>query len=101
MSCVSGNIFHIILDMRENSKTFQKWEAFDLDSDNPQMIIIPPGLGSAFYVKSDQAVYHCKLAYEGDYADVEGQFSVRWDDPKFDIEWPTSKPILSERDWRL
>ena len=33
MSCVSGNIFHIILDMRENSKTFQKWEAFDLDSD--------------------------------------------------------------------
>ena len=61
-------------------------------------VLIPPQLGNAYYVKSDQAVYHYKLAYTGDYIDADQQFSFKWNDKQFGIEWPTNTPILSKRD---
>ena len=101
VSCVSGGIFQVVVDMRENSETFLHWEAFDLGADNREMILIPPGLGNAFYVKSAHATYHYKLAYDGDYADTDEQFTVSWNDPRINILWPTIDPILSDRDRRL
>ena len=101
VSCVSGSILQVVVDMRENSETFLQWESFELGGDNRHMILIPPGLGNAFYVKSDQATYHYKLAYDGDYVDADEQFTVAWNDPRINIKWPTSDPILSERDRRL
>ena len=65
------------------------------------MVLIPPGLGNAFFVKSEFATYHYKLAYQGDYVDSEDQFTVAWDDPRINIDWPSKDPILSERDGRL
>ena len=55
-------------------------------------------MGNAYYVKSDQAVYHYKLAYEGDYIDADKQFSFKWNDPNFNIKWPFKKPIVSTKD---
>ena len=101
VSCVSGDIMQVVVDMRESSETYLQWEAFDLGGKNRQMVLIPPGLGNAFYVKSDEATYHYKLAYEGDYADADEQFTVGWNDPRINIAWPTTDPILSERDRRL
>ena len=45
------------------------------------------------------AIYHYKIAYIGSYYDVEDQFTIKWDDPKFSIDWKfKNKPILSNRD---
>jgi len=101
VSCVSGYIFQVAVDMRKNSETFLEWEAFNLGGSNREMILLPPGVGNAFYVTSDNATYHYKLAYDGDYADVDDQFTVAWNDPRINIVWPTTDPILSERDRRL
>lgn len=98
VSCVSGTIFQVVVDMRADSETFLQWESFDLGGKNRGMILLPPGLGNAFYVESDQATYHYKLAYAGDYADADDQFTVEWNDPRLKITWPTIDPILSERD---
>jgi dTDP-4-dehydrorhamnose 3,5-epimerase len=49
-------------------------------------------------VNSEVAMYHYKLAYQGEYLDAKDQFSVRWDDSRFGIEWPTDTPVLSDRD---
>ena len=101
VSCVYGSIFQVVVDMRENSETFLNWESFNLGGNIRQMILIPPGLGNALYVKSDHATYHYKLAYDGDYADTDEQFTVSWNDPRINILWPTTDPILSDRDRRL
>ena len=101
VSCVYGSVYQVVVDMREKSETFLKWVAFDLCDDNNKMILIPPGLGNAFYVMSESATYHYKLAYDGDYADADEQFTVSWNDPRVNILWPTKDPILSERDRRL
>jgi dTDP-4-dehydrorhamnose 3,5-epimerase len=49
-------------------------------------------------VLSDNAVFFYKWAYEGEYPDVENQFSLNWKDSKININWPTETPILSQRD---
>jgi dTDP-4-dehydrorhamnose 3,5-epimerase len=55
-------------------------------------------MGNAYYVSSESAVYHYKLAYDGDYIDANDQFSLSWDDESIGIKWLTGKPILSNRD---
>ncbi len=55
-------------------------------------------MGNAYYVNSESAVYHYKLAYPGDYFDANNQFSIKWNNPDIGISWPVIKPILSNRD---
>jgi dTDP-4-dehydrorhamnose 3,5-epimerase len=101
VSCVSGEIMQVVVDMRETSPTFLAHECFSMGSNNHQMLLLPPGVGNAFFVKSAFAVYHYKLAYHGSYVDADEQFTVPWDDPRLNIAWPSLTPILSERDKRL
>ena len=101
VSCVAGEILQVVVDMRAHSSTYLQHQCFELGSDKHQMVLIPPGLGNAFFVTSDFATYHYKLAYQGEYADADEQFTVAWDDPRINIDWPSNDPILSERDGRL
>ena len=101
VSCVAGKILQVVIDMREYSDTYLQHQCFELGYSNHQMILIPPGLGNAFFVKSEFATYHYKLAYQGNYVDAEDQFTVAWNDPRININWPSNEPILSERDGRF
>tara|TARA_B100001750_G_scaffold246405_1_gene268616 strand:+ start:84 stop:608 length:525 start_codon:yes stop_codon:yes gene_type:complete len=98
VTCVSGEIQQVVVDLREASSTYLKWQSWIINSDNLKLILIPPHMGNAYYVSSQQAVYHYKLAYDGDYIDADEQFSVKWNDPNIGIEWLTNSPILSGRD---
>lgn len=101
VSCVYGKLFQVVVDMREDSKNYLKWTKFNMDANKPKSILIPPGFGNAYFVQSHRAVYHYKLAYKGQYFDVNDQFTVAWNDPRLQITWPEKNPILSERDERL
>lgn len=98
ISCVYGEIYQVVVDCRKDSSTYKQWEAFTINSNSPQMILLPPKMGNSFFVNSEMAIYHYKLAYEGEYLDVEDQFSLKWNDPSLGIEWPNEHPILSKRD---
>ena len=96
ISCLHGSIYQVIVDMRPDSPTYLKWEAFSLNEKNRLQILIPPMFGNAHLVMSDVAIFHYKQStlYEG-----QGkQFTVKWDDPKIGVNWPINNPILSERD---
>lgn len=98
VTAVHGEILQVIVDLRKSSPTFKKWDAFTINSKDQKIILIPPYFGNAYYVKSDSAVYHYKLAYDGDYFDQDQQFSYMWNDPTISIDWPCKTPILSNRD---
>jgi len=98
VTCVFGEVHQVVADFREGSPTFMKWEKFVINKNNQCLILIPPGVGNAYYVSSTQAVYHYKLAYKGGYNDINKQFTRSWDDKDLNIDWPTKKPILSTRD---
>ena len=84
--------------MRKDSPSYQLWEKFIINKKNQVLILIPPGLGNAYYVSSDQAVYHYKLAYSGEYIDAKDQFTYKWNDENLGIDWPVKSPLLSPRD---
>ncbi len=98
VTCVYGEIYQVIVDCRKDSPTYLKWEQFIINENNTISVLLPPGIGNSFYVNSEVAIYHYKLAYPGEYLDAEDQFSIKWNDPQIGINWPTNNPILSGRD---
>ncbi|MEE3711953.1 dTDP-4-dehydrorhamnose 3,5-epimerase family protein [Campylobacter sp. CLAX-7218-21] len=97
-TCVYGQIHQVVVDCREDSPTYLQYEEFVIDANNQKMILVPAGFGNAHYVSSQNAVYYYKCAYIGKYTDADEQFTYAWNDPRIGIEWPTTNPILSERD---
>ena len=63
-----------------------------------ESVLLPPLYANGFLVLSEEVIFHYKWAYEGNYPDVEDQFSLNWMDPKLNITWPINNPILSSRD---
>ena len=98
VTCVSGSIDQVVVDLRKESETYKKHVKFNISSENPISVLIPPSFGNAYLAKSEKVVYHYKLAYNGEYIDAADQFTYKWDDEDFNIDWGISNPILSERD---
>ena len=98
VSCVSGKIFQVVVDLRKNSSTYMQWQSFVLDSEDYRQILIPPNFLNGYYVMSESAVFHYKLSYDGDYIDANDQMTYKWNDDKFSIKWPCLTPILQSRD---
>lgn len=100
VSCVYGEILQVVVDMREDSPSYLQYEKFHISKDSQRFILIPPNMGNAYFVKSKEAVYHYKLAYEGEYIDAPEQFSLAYNDERIGIDWELNdiEPILSKRD---
>jgi len=98
VSCVYGEIYEVVVDMRPNSPTYLKWDAFELSSEKYRQVLIPPGFVNGYYVKSEHAVFHYKLAYDGEYIDAGEQMTFLWNDPDLAIDWPCKDPVLQARD---
>ncbi len=95
VQCVYGSVYSVILNCDETSPDFGKWQSFILSAENKNQLYIPPMYGNGYCVLSDVAVYSYKQStYYGDYQ----QFTYKWNDPRFQIEWPKGVAILSERD---
>jgi dTDP-4-dehydrorhamnose 3,5-epimerase len=96
-TCLYGQIYLVAVDCREGGRTFGEWEDFYLDAATPKIVVVPPGFGLAHLVLTPQAVFHYAWS---DSFDGDKQRSFRFDDKRFDINWPgnPSKFILSERD---
>jgi len=98
VTCLYGEIYFVLVDNRESSDTFIQWDSMILSDRNRKQVLIPPGVGNGFLVLSDHSVFHYKWSYPGEYADVDEQFTIKWDDPIIGIDWPINNPILSRRD---
>jgi len=93
--CTMGVIYDIIIDLRPDSKTFIDWIAVELSAENRKMIYIPEGFAHGFQtLENDTEVfYQMSEFYVPEYAR-----GVRWNDPKFKIEWPGDIRIISAKD---
>lgn len=95
ISCLHGEFFFVVVNCDADSKSYGKWQSFVLSDKNRMQVLVPPKNGNAHLVLSQTAVFHYK---QSTYYNPKKQFTYKWNDPKFNINWPISKPILSERD---
>jgi dTDP-4-dehydrorhamnose 3,5-epimerase len=90
-----GEVFDVAVDVRLGSPTFGKWVGEYLSSENKRQLYIPPGFAHGFLVTSDEALFAYKCT---EYYDPAVERTIRWDDPRIGIAWPTESPILSDKD---
>ena len=98
VTCLYGEIYFVIVDNRENSINYLKWDCIILNDKNRYSVLIPPSFGNSFCVLSEYSIFMYKWSYEGKYPDVEDQFSLKWNDERIGIDWPIKNPILQLRD---
>ena len=92
---VSGEVFDVAVDIRENSSTYGCWEGVILSADNKKQFWVPPGFAHGFCVLSEIADFEYKCT---DYYDPSDEGSILWSDPNLDIPWPIANPVLSTKD---
>ena len=93
--CLRGKIWDVAVDLRRDSPTFGRWEGHELDDELHRQLLIPVGFAHGFCVISEEAEVVYKMTAE---YSPERERGVLWNDPAIGIEWPTTNPILSEKD---
>jgi dTDP-4-dehydrorhamnose 3,5-epimerase len=96
IQCLWGEIFVAVADMRGDSPTYLQWDSFSVSDKNRLQILIPAGCANGHLCLSERCIFSYKQSQY--YSGSDNQFTVRWDDPKLNISWPVSDPLLSERD---
>jgi dTDP-4-dehydrorhamnose 3,5-epimerase len=95
---VSGEVFDVAVDVRNDSPTFGQWVGVYLSAENKRQLWVPEGFAHGFYVTSEEAefVYKCT-----NYYDSLSEISILWNDKLLNIQWPlmaNDLPLLSTKD---
>lgn len=93
--CLRGSIFDVIIDLRPDSSTYLQSYGIELTADNLRMLYIPKGFAHGFMTLQD----HTEVLYMvGEYYTPNCEDGLRYNDPKFNIEWPVEPSVVSEKD---
>lgn len=94
--CISGEVFDVAVDIRENSPTFGKWVGVYLSGENKRQLWIPEGFAHGFLTLSETADFLYKTT---SYYAPLSEGAIRWDDIMIGIDWPINGiPKVSEKD---
>ena len=93
LTVLMGEIHYVCVDVRKDSPAYCQWAYATLEPRG--QILLPPGFVQGYYALDDALVQ-----YEvSEYYDTHTQMTIRYDEPKFGIEWPfNDAPLLSQRD---
>jgi dTDP-4-dehydrorhamnose 3,5-epimerase len=93
--CISGALWDVIVDLRPDSPSFGRWFGAELSSENRRMMDAPRGVAHGFLTLAEEteAFYLVSAFYA-----PERERGVRWDDPRFRIEWPARPVLISDKD---
>jgi dTDP-4-dehydrorhamnose 3,5-epimerase len=95
---LKGRVLDVFVDLRKDSPTYGEWDSVELTEENHHTIYIPKGFGHGYCTLTDTAL----VAYKVDefYA-PDAQGGLMWNDADLAIDWPTTDPLLSEKDRKL
>lgn len=96
VSCFTGSVLDVVVDLRKGSPTFGEWDSVLIDSRDPLALYIPSGIGHAFMALEDQTtfIYLCDQRYN-----PINEFEISPFDKTLNIKWPNGIPaLLSSKD---
>ena len=98
--CVKGAIVDIIVDLRADSPSFMRHQAFELSASNYRQLYVPPGFAHSFQSLTDdvEVSYLVSAPYT-----PAAEFGLRYSDPRLGIAWPLPVSSISAKDaaWPL
>jgi dTDP-4-dehydrorhamnose 3,5-epimerase len=93
--CTTGAIYDVIVDIRPESPTFRQWIGVELTGDGFRMLYVPEGFAHGFITLKDDTSVHYVMTEFYEPGAVAG---FRYNDPAFNIAWPTNPVVISEKD---
>ncbi|SDU86417.1 dTDP-4-dehydrorhamnose 3,5-epimerase [Jiangella alkaliphila] len=102
VTCVSGAVLDVVVDIRVGSPTFGAWDSVLLDDADRRSVYVAEGLGHAFLSLADDSavMYLCTTPYA-----PGREHGIDPLDPELGIDWPATArdgrpitPILSGKD---
>lgn len=94
--CTRGAIFDVIIDLRSDSATFGRHFGVELSAANRRLLYIPRGFAHGFQTLEDDTDVFYQMS---EFYHPEAARGVRWNDPAFNIAWPTAATrIMADRD---
>ena len=92
---IAGAIWDVCLDIRVGSETFGQHTGIRLDSENRKMFLIPEGCAHGFLTlePETEVLYLATSKYS-----AERERSIRYNDPRFNIQWPGTIRSISDKD---
>ena len=98
LSCIKGAIYDVIVDMREDSDSYLRWESFVLTEENRLSLYVPEGFANAYLTLKDDTWI---LYYHSEFYTPGAESAIRYNDPLFKFDWPAEPSIISEKDKSL
>jgi dTDP-4-dehydrorhamnose 3,5-epimerase len=96
VTCLSGSVFDVVVDIRVGSPTFGHWDSVLLDDRDHRSVYLSEGLAHGFVALQDNStvMYLCSAEYN-----PQREHTIAATDPALAIDWPTKhKLVLSDRD---
>jgi dTDP-4-dehydrorhamnose 3,5-epimerase len=96
ISCLSGKVFDVLLDLRPGSSTFLNIYSVELNSLSPRGIYVPSGVAHGFQSleNNSQLIYFSDKSYNSN-------FDIGVAPMKSGINWPIKVKGMSQRDASL
>lgn len=95
VSCVSGAVYDVIVDMRPGSPTHRKWQGFELSADNKRQLYVPAGFAHGFQTLTDDAELNYLISA---FYEPAASTGISYDDPALGVTWPLPVSVISDRD---
>jgi dTDP-4-dehydrorhamnose 3,5-epimerase len=93
--CVRGAVFDVIIDLRPESPSYKKWFGAELSAWNYKMLYVPGNFAQGFVTLTDDT----ELFYQvSEFYSPGHERGIRYNDPAFDVSWPVSVEIISNKD---
>lgn len=95
LTCVSGSIFNVIIDLRKDSETYEKVDSRVIKNDSGESIYVPAGCANAWITLEDNTIIHYYMSNR--YEPKAGK-GIKYNDKYFSINWPIKPKIISKKD---
>ena len=98
--CLTGQIFDVIVDMRQDSESYLKHYSAILSAENSLAMYVPEGFYHGYQVLADDSLIHYHVSRPYSPAHEVG---LSYCDPALDIKWPLKPCDISKKDlsWPL
>ena len=96
VSCVTGSVMDVLLDLRCGSPTYGEHVVVELEADRHNAVYLPRGIAHGFCVREAPAILLYQVTSEHA-PHLDG--GVFWN--SFGALWPESSPLISPRDASL
>ena len=95
ITCILGEVFDVVVDLRKDSPTFLECHSEILSANNQNSLFIPKGFAHGFQSLTKE----CNLIYmHSNFFSPDSEAAFNALDPRLAISWPIKITEMSERD---